>query len=184
MPDARRYSFEVTARSSADAASLFALEADGSRWSRWARPLVPTSTWERQGDPAPGGIGAIRRLGLPPVVVREETVAYEQDRLHAYVMRTPMPIRDYRAEVVLTPRADGGTNLVWRATFTERIRGSGPVFRVLFRTIIALLTRKLVRAAERVSHPHNVASPHDGSETGNTRRPGGRDRGPDRGPDA
>jgi hypothetical protein len=148
MPDARRYSFEVTARSSADAASLFALEADGSRWSEWARPLVPTSRWERQGDPAPGGIGAIRRLGLRPVVVREETVAYEQDRLHAYVMRTPMPIKDYRAEVVLTPRADGGTDLVWRATFAERVRGSGPVFRLLLRGLIALLARRLVRAAE------------------------------------
>ena len=148
MPDARRFSFQVTARSSADAASLFALEADGSRWSEWARPLVPTSTWERQGDPAPGGIGAIRRLGLRPVVVREETVAYEQDRRHAYVLRTPMPIKDYRAEFLLTPRADGGTDLVWQATFAERIPGSGPVFRVLFRGLITLLTRRLVRAAE------------------------------------
>ena len=148
MPDARRFAFEVTARSSADAARLFELEADGSRWSEWAKPLVPTSTWERQGDPAPGGVGAIRRLGLPPVIVREETVEYEQDRRHVYVMRTPVPIRDYRAEIVLTPRAGGGTDLVWRGSFTERIPGSGPVFRVLLRGLISLLARRLVRAAE------------------------------------
>src|SRR5205814_5153718 len=76
MPDGREYSFEVTARSSADPATLFALEADGSRWSEWAKPLVPQSFWERTGDPAPGGVGAIRRLGLRPMVGREETVDY------------------------------------------------------------------------------------------------------------
>src|SRR2546430_16908589 len=101
MPDARRYSFEVTAHSTADPATLFALEADGSRWSEWAKPLVPQSFWERTGDPAPGGIGAIRRLGLPPGGVREETVGYEQDRLHAYVSRTPLPVPDYRAQFAL-----------------------------------------------------------------------------------
>jgi hypothetical protein len=149
MPVARRFDFEVTARSSASAASLFALEADGSRWSEWAKPLVPRSSWERTGDPAPGGVGAIRLLGLRPIVVREETVEYEQDRRHAYVMRTPLPIRDYRAELTLTPRAAGGTDLVWHGSFTERVPGSGPAFRFVLRSIIALLTRRLVRAAER-----------------------------------
>jgi hypothetical protein len=148
MPVARRFDFEVTARSSASAASLFALEADGSRWSEWAKPLVPQSSWERTGDPAPGGVGAIRLLGLRPMMVREETVEYEQDRRHAYVMRTPLPIRDYRAELTLTPGANG-TDLVWHGSFTERVPGTGPVFRFVLRTIIALLARRLIKAAER-----------------------------------
>jgi hypothetical protein len=146
----RRFDFEVTARSRASADRLFALEADGGRWSEWAKPLVPRSSWERLGDPAPGGVGAIRRLGLPPIVVREETVAYEQDRRHVYEMRTPLPIRDYRAELLLTPRPDGGTDLVWRGSFAERVPGAGPVFRVLMRGAIAFLTRRLVKAAEKV----------------------------------
>jgi Polyketide cyclase / dehydrase and lipid transport len=144
MPVGRRFTFEITARSSADAAALFALEADGSRWSEWARPLVPQSTWER-----PGEVGAIRLLGLRPLFVREETVEYEQDRRHVYVMLTPMPVRDYRAELVLTPRAGGGTDLVWRGTFVERIRGTGPVFRALLRGLLSVLAKRLVRAAER-----------------------------------
>jgi hypothetical protein len=151
MPDARRFSVEITARSSADAATLFALEADGGRWSEWARPLVPQSSWERQGEPAPGGVGAVRLLGLRPLWVREETVEYEQDRRHAYVMRTPMPVRDYRAELVLTPRADGedGTDVVWRGSFVERIRGTGPVFRVAVRGLLRVLLKRLIAAAER-----------------------------------
>lgn len=149
MPDGRRYSFEVTARSSADPATLFAMESDGSRWSEWAKPLVPQSFWERTGDPAPGGVGAIRRLGLRPVVVREETVGYQQDRLHTYVMRTPMPFRDYRAEFELTPRADSGTDLAWRGSFTERVPGTGWLFRGVLRFMIGTLAKRLVRAAER-----------------------------------
>lgn len=146
----RTFDFEVTARSTADPATLFALEADGSRWSEWAGMLAPRSSWERQGDPAPGGVGAIRLLGLRPFLVREETVEYEQDRRHVYVMRTPIPVRDYRAELVLTPRTEGGTDLVWRASFTERIPGTGPVFRAALKRAIAHLTRRLVRHAERV----------------------------------
>jgi hypothetical protein len=152
MPDsARQFSFEVTARSSADAATLFALEADGSRWSEWAGMLAPQSLWERQGDPPPGGVGAVRLLGLRPFLVREETVEYEQDRRHVYVMRTPMPIRDYRAELVLTPRTGGGTDLRWRGSFAERIPGTGPVFRAAVKQVISVLAKRLVRAAERGS---------------------------------
>jgi polyketide cyclase/dehydrase/lipid transport protein len=149
MPAGREFAFEVTARSDADPATLFALEADGSRWSSWAKPLVPRSSWERTGDPAPAGVGAVRRLGLRSLFVREETVEFEQDRLHAYVLRTPMPIRDYRAEFVVSPRAAGGSDVVWRGTFTERVRGSGPVFRAALRVLLSVLLRQLVRAAER-----------------------------------
>lgn len=149
--DARTFSFEVTANSSADAAMLFALEADGSRWSEWAGMLAPRSSWERQGDPAPGGVGAIRRLGMWPIVVREETIAYDQDRLHGYALRTPAPLRDYRAEVRFEPREDGGTAIVWRGSFVELFPGTGrPVARALELTLRSL-TRRLVRAAERTA---------------------------------
>jgi hypothetical protein len=147
MPDGRRFEVEVRAVSRADAATLFALEADGSRWSEWAKPLVPQSVWA--GGSPPGGVGSVRLLGLRPLFVREETVELEPDRRHVYAMRTPMPVRDYRAEVLLTPRADGGTDLVWRGSFTERVRGTGPVFRVLVRGLLSYLAGRLVRGAER-----------------------------------
>ena len=146
---ARTHSFAATAHTSADAATLFALAADGSRWSEWAKPLTPRSTWERQGDPPPGGIGAVRRLGLWPIIVREETIAYEQDRLHGYAMRTPGPLRDYRAEVTFTPHEDGGTYVVWRGRFEELVPGTGPLVERVMHGLLRFLTRRLVRAAER-----------------------------------
>jgi hypothetical protein len=147
MPQTRRFTIEITARSRADAATIFALETDGGRWSSWARPLVPQSAWERQGDPPPGGLGAVRLLGLRPLWVREETVAYEQDRRHAYAMRTPMPVRDYQAELILTPTTHG-TDVVWRGHFIERIPFTGPVFRLLFRGLLWILLKRLLAAAE------------------------------------
>jgi hypothetical protein len=150
---ARTFSFEATAHSSADAATLFGLAADGGRWSEWAGPFVPRSSWERQGDPAPGGIGAIRRLGLWPIVVREETIAYEQDRLHGYALRTRGPLRDYRAEVAFEPQDGGGTAVVWRGSFSELIPGTGRLVERALHSTLRSLTRRLVKAAERPGRP-------------------------------
>ena len=150
MPrDARAFSFETAAHARADASTLFRLVTDGSRWSEWAGLVAPRSAWERQGDPAPDGIGAVRRVGLWPVVVREKTVAYERDRLHAYVLVTRAPLRDYRGEVTFEPREDGGTAVVWRGTFTELLPGTGRPVAAALRLTVRYLTRRLVREAER-----------------------------------
>jgi len=71
----REFSFEVNRTSSAPAATLFRLVADGANWSKWAKPIVLQSSWARQGDPAPGGVGAVRKVGMWPLLVQEETVA-------------------------------------------------------------------------------------------------------------
>ncbi|WP_026423814.1 SRPBCC family protein [Actinokineospora inagensis] len=145
----RTFAFEITTSSSADAPELFAMVVDGRRWSEWARPVVAESYMEQEGDPAPGGVGAIRVIGRKPLLVREETVEYEQDRRHVYVLRSSSPVRDYRGEVTLIPRDGGGTDLVWRCSFVERIPGTGPAFRAGLRSFIQDLSRRLVRAAER-----------------------------------
>ncbi|WP_116046890.1 SRPBCC family protein [Amycolatopsis palatopharyngis] len=149
MP-ARTFSFEVNRRSSASATELFRLETDGELWSSWARPLVPQSGWERHGDPAPGGVGAVRKVGLWPLLLREETVEYEQDRRHVYTFAgPPAPAKDYRAEVLFTPNAEGGTDIRWSGTFVEGLPGTGPATLVLLRTAIIFLAARLARAAER-----------------------------------
>ncbi|GAB2994434.1 SRPBCC family protein [Amycolatopsis acidiphila] len=144
----KTFSFEVNRTSSASPATLFRLETDGAHWSDWAKPLIVQSSWERWADPV-GGIGAIRRVGLFPVLVYEETLEYEQDRRHVYTLARSAPVNDYRAEVTFTPNAAGGTDLRWRGSFTEKIPGSGPVVRQLLRGVITFVSAQLVRAAER-----------------------------------
>jgi hypothetical protein len=147
---AREFSFEFTAHSAADVSTLFALAADGGHYSQWAGLLIPRSSWERQGDPPPGGVGAIRRLGLWPVVFREETVAYEQDRLYAYVIRSASPMRDYRAELTFAPNGDG-SDVAVRARFEERVPGTGALVALVMKGILRSLTARMVRAAARRS---------------------------------
>lgn len=149
----RNYSFEVIRTSSAPAATLFRLVADGANWSRWAKPIVMHSSWARQGDPAPGGIGAIRKVGMWPVYVQEETVEYEQDRRHAYkLVGPPNPAKDYAGEVVLTPNAAGGTDIRWTGSFTEGVRGTGPLMRAAMGGAVRFFASRLVKAAERESN--------------------------------
>lgn len=150
----RTCSFEVTRTSRAPAATLFRLEADGGSWSEWAKPIILQSSWVHQGDPAPGGVGAVRRVGMWPFLAHEETVEYEQDRRYVYTLTSPSrPATGYRAEVTFTPNADGGTDLRWRGSFTEGVPGTGPIMLAIFRGAIKLFSARLVRIAERESAP-------------------------------
>jgi Polyketide cyclase / dehydrase and lipid transport len=146
----RTFSFEVNRTTSAPAATLFRLESDGARWSEWAKPLIVQSSWECHGDPPPGGVGAVRKVGMWPMLMREKTIGYEKDRRHAYAQIGPrLPAKDYRAELLLTPNSKGGTDLRWIGSFTEGVRGTGPLMRVFLRGVVWFLSRQLVKAAER-----------------------------------
>jgi uncharacterized protein YndB with AHSA1/START domain len=146
----RTFSFEINRTCSAPAATLFRLETDGARWADWARPLIVQSSWVQQGDPAPGGIGAVRKVGLWPVLIREQTVEYEQDRRHVYKLIAPStPAKDYQGEALFTPNASGGTDLRWRGSFTEGVPGTGPIMRAVLRGTIQLISSRLIKAAER-----------------------------------
>lgn len=147
---AKVFAFAVNRTTTAPAAELFRLETDGARWSEWAKPLIFQSSWERQGDPHPAGVGAVRKVGMWPMLMRERTIAYERDRRHGYLqIGPPLPAKDYRAEMRLTPTPNGGTDIRWTGTFTERSPGTGPVMLILLRSIVGFLAGRLVKAAER-----------------------------------
>jgi len=146
----KNFSFEINTTTSAPAATLFRLETDGARWSEWAKPLVIQSSWGQQGDPPPAGVGAVRRVGMWPMLMREKTIVYEQDRRHVYAqIGPPLPAKDYRAEMLLTPNAAGGTDVCWTGSFTEGLPGTGPVMLIFLRSVVSFLARRLVKAAER-----------------------------------
>ncbi len=145
----RKFSFEVNLTSSAPAATLFRLETDGANWSKWAKPIVVQSSWARQGDPAPAGVGAVRKIGMWPVLVQEETVEYEQDRRHVYKLNGPSPAKDYLAEVVFTPNPGGGTDIRWTGSFTEGVPGTGRAVRAAMGGAVKYFAGRLAKEAER-----------------------------------
>ena len=147
MVTQRMASYEVTATSTAAPERVFALLADGADWSRWAGPMVVRSWWEREGEPAPGGVGAIRRLGYGKASSREEIVEYDAPRHLAYTWLTSFPVRDYRADVLVEPDA-GGTRITWSGTFAPAFPGGAAVMRRFFLQTVGSFASRLAREAE------------------------------------
>src|SRR3954451_20644377 len=137
-------SYEVIEHSAAPTEKVFDLLADGAGWSAWAGPMVIRSWWERQGEAEPGGVGAIRRLGLGALSSREEIVAYDAPRHLAYTWLTGFPVRDYRADVRLQP--DGtGTRIVWSGSLRPAFPGGAAVMRRFFLTTVGGFVKRLAR---------------------------------------
>ena len=140
--------YEVSARSSAPPDRVFDLLADAYSWPQWAGPLAAHGSWEREGTPPPGGVGAIRKLGRWPVYGREEIVAYEPPSHLAYTIVKGQPVRNYRADVTLTPDGNG-TLITWGATFDPLVPGTGPLVAAFFRRIITRFANGLAAHAAR-----------------------------------
>ena len=108
--------------------------------------MVMRSWWEREGDPPPGGVGAVRRLGMRGASSREEIVAYEPPRHLGYVWPTRI-VRDYRADVRLEPQG-GGTRIVWSGSFAPTLLGPSPLMLRFFRMTVGGFARRLAAYAE------------------------------------
>jgi hypothetical protein len=67
---------------------------------------------EREGEPAPNGVGAIRRLHSVGPPLREEVIAYEPSSRFSYTLLSGLPVRDHVGSVELTASA-GGTHLTY-----------------------------------------------------------------------
>ena len=142
----RSASFVVRARSAAPPATVFALLADAPAWQEWAGPFVPQARWE-VGTPA--GVGAVRRLGLGPLTVREQVVAHEPPARFSYVLLTAVRWHGYRADVELSPDGHGGTQVEWTGRVTSPIPGLPQVLLPAFRSLVDGFAHRLVTRAER-----------------------------------
>jgi uncharacterized protein YndB with AHSA1/START domain len=143
-----RRAFAIHVRSPAPPATVFALLADVQSWNRWSP--IPRASLERVGAPPPHGAGAICRFPGGPFATREQVVAYEPPRHFGYILLSGLPVRDYRAEVTLTPTASG-TSIAWRGSFNALIPGTGPLLLWLLRRIVHAMARGLARHAGEVA---------------------------------
>lgn len=111
----------------------------------WA---VRRSTLDREGTPAPNGVGAVRRLVAvgPPIV--EEIIEYEQPTRYAYKLLSGAPVRDHVGTVEL--RESGtGTEVTWHLRSTPKIPGLHLLLAPVLKRVINELLKGGVAAAER-----------------------------------
>ena len=62
---------------------------------------------EREGEPPPNGVGAIRALYAVGPPLREEVLAYRPPSRFSYKVLSGLPVRDHVGTVELTPHGDG-----------------------------------------------------------------------------
>jgi uncharacterized protein YndB with AHSA1/START domain len=84
---------------------VFDVLTDHRRYAEITR--LRKATLEREGDPAPDGVGAIRALTAVGPPIREEVVVYERPSRFSYKVLSGLPVRDHLGTVSLEPSAAG-----------------------------------------------------------------------------
>jgi Polyketide cyclase / dehydrase and lipid transport len=107
---------EIVRRASISAplGTVFEVLSDHRRYTDFLP--VRSARLEREGVPAPNGVGAVRALRLIGPPIREEVTVYEPPRRFAYKLLSGLPMRDYHAEVVLAEGPGGSTNVIYRVS--------------------------------------------------------------------
>ena len=140
---------EATVRSAAPRDVVWAVLADGRSWHEWGR--WQTTELEREGDPPPDGVGAIRRNVRRQLTIREQVELWEPPSRFGYTLLSGLPLRDYHSVVTLTESgADGRcTNIHWESRFDARVRALDAPMRALVQATLDEVAGGIAREAER-----------------------------------
>lgn len=103
---------------------------------------------EREGEPAPNGVGAIRVLTVAGPPMREEVIAYERPSRFSYKILSGLPVRDHVGTVELKA-ANGGTEVTYAVKTTPTVPLAGPVFMVVLKKAIRDLLGGVTKESER-----------------------------------
>ena len=139
-------SFTLRASVSAPIETVFEVLTDHRGYAN----LTPlrSSTLEREGDPAPNGVGAIRVLSLAGPPIREEVTVFEPPRRFSYKMLSGAPVRTHTGIVELAPDGDR-TSLTWHVHSTPRIPLPSAVWAAAVKPVIKTLLNGVVKESER-----------------------------------
>jgi uncharacterized protein YndB with AHSA1/START domain len=103
---------------------------------------------EREGDPPPNGLGAIRVMHLLGPPVREEIVAFEPPRRLSYRMLSGAPVKDHVGTIELEPAGDG-TRMSYVLHTTPKVPGSGLLVVPVMRAVVGGISAGIAAEAER-----------------------------------
>jgi uncharacterized protein YndB with AHSA1/START domain len=139
-------SFTLTSNVAAPIDTVFDVLTDHRGYAKITR--LRSSTLEREGDPAPNGIGAVRVLKLAGPPTREEVTAFEPPSHFAYKMLSGAPVKSHTANVVLSPQGTG-TQISWSVDSVPSIPVPATVWSGIIRQVINQLLRGIVKESER-----------------------------------
>jgi hypothetical protein len=133
---------DVRATTTADPDAVWRLLGDSSTWPSW----TPIESYALERSGGSDGLGEIRAFTTGRVTVREEIVERDDRRRLTYALLSGLALRDYRAEIDLTPGPEG-TAIRWHTTFKPKVPGSGWIYRRALDRITREFVDGLVRAS-------------------------------------
>jgi len=139
-------SFTFTREIAAPPETVFAVLTDHRKYAE----LTPLrkSELEREGEPAPNGLGAIRKLTAVGPPLREEVIAYQSDERFSYKLLSGLPVRDHVGTVELTPGGNG-TRMVYAVRTHPTVPVVGPVIVAVVKQAVKGLVDGIVKESER-----------------------------------
>jgi hypothetical protein len=134
---------QAVARVDGPASTVWRTVADHRGIATWGPGM--SVTMERDGEPTPDGLGAVRAINGPGFTFREEITGFEPARQLAYRALSGIPLPGYAGDVTLAER-DGRTTIRWRLTSTSSLPGVGLVLDLIAGTLLSRLVRAIRRA--------------------------------------
>jgi uncharacterized protein YndB with AHSA1/START domain len=141
---------EATSR--ADVEVVWALIADATTYTSWG-------PWSEGGyksqERGPSRVGSVQwfRYGRRTTTVEEILDVAAPQRL-VYTVRHGLPVKNYRAEITLTPSAPSGTSIHWVATWDRTFMGR------LVQRKLQQVYRQVVSALVAAADDEVAAGPH------------------------
>jgi uncharacterized protein YndB with AHSA1/START domain len=139
-------SFKYVRQVAAPPETVFDVLTDHRRY----REITPLrrAELEREGEPVPDGVGAIRVLGTVGPPMREEVLTYERPYRFAYKLLSGLPVRDHVGTVEMQPAA-GGTEVVYAVKTTPTIPLAGAATLLILKQGIKTLLDGVSKESER-----------------------------------
>ena len=132
----------------APADAVFDVLADHANYDRF-RP-IHDSELIREGDPAPNGVGALRRIKVRPLTFDEEVTVYERPtRLDYLIVKLNVPFQHHGGSITLTPDGDG-THVDWQSSFTVPTPVLGGIEELAWKPVLARGFRRVLEDVERM----------------------------------
>ncbi|HEY0561298.1 MAG: hypothetical protein JWM48_967 [Mycobacterium sp.] len=141
--------FTVTRQIAAPPETVWHLLSDITTWRDW----TPFTSSERtkEGAGYPDGVGSLRRLTTPVLTTVEEIVVSEPPHRLVYEMRSGLPLRNYRGEVLVEPYNDDSTCLTYTVSFGARVPGAAAALAPGAKLALEHLVARLAKAAARAA---------------------------------
>jgi uncharacterized protein YndB with AHSA1/START domain len=139
-------SFAFERQVAAPPETVFGVLTDHRRYA--AITLLRGAELEREGEPPPNGVGAIRVLRSVGPPLHEEVIAYEPPSRFSYKLLSGLPVRDHVGTVELSP-SQGGARIVYAVRSTPTVPVGGGAVLLLVRWAIRSLLDGVVAESER-----------------------------------